>query len=90
MLRTLSLLAALALLCAGCAVVGDYQEKSLCIAQISEFAGSMGVRRKYREWTRTPIDLTYSAASLQAKPIGLCRRASPSNARLNHSPSPIE
>lgn len=30
-------------------LVGDYQEKSICIAQISEFAGSMGVRRKYRE-----------------------------------------
>ncbi|HEY5948538.1 MAG TPA: PEGA domain-containing protein [Kofleriaceae bacterium] len=30
-------------------LVGDYQEKSLCIAQISEFAEHMGVRRKYRE-----------------------------------------
>jgi hypothetical protein len=30
-------------------LVGDYQEKSLCIAQISEFAELMGVRRKYRE-----------------------------------------
>ena len=30
-------------------LVGDYQEKSLCIAQISEFAESMSVRRKYRE-----------------------------------------
>src|SRR5688500_6313747 len=30
-------------------LVGDYQEKSLCISQISEFAEMMGVRRKYRE-----------------------------------------
>jgi len=30
-------------------LVGDYQEKSLCISQIAEFAESMGVRRKYRE-----------------------------------------
>ncbi|HTR53930.1 MAG TPA: PEGA domain-containing protein [Kofleriaceae bacterium] len=30
-------------------LVGDYQDKSLCIAQISEFAEAMGVRRKYRE-----------------------------------------
>lgn len=31
------------------ALVGDYQEKSVCIAQLSEFAATMGVRRKYRE-----------------------------------------
>ncbi|RMH38023.1 MAG: PEGA domain-containing protein [Deltaproteobacteria bacterium] len=31
------------------ALVGDYQEKSICIAELSEFAASMGVRRKYRE-----------------------------------------
>jgi hypothetical protein len=30
-------------------LVGDYQEKSLCISQVSEFAELMGVRRKYRE-----------------------------------------
>ncbi|HEY1812362.1 MAG TPA: PEGA domain-containing protein [Kofleriaceae bacterium] len=30
-------------------LVSDYQEKSLAIAQISEFAEHMGVRRKYRE-----------------------------------------
>jgi hypothetical protein len=30
-------------------LVGDYQEKSLCIARVSEFAEAMGVRRKYRE-----------------------------------------
>lgn len=30
-------------------LVGDYQEKSICISQLSEFAASMGVRRKYRE-----------------------------------------
>jgi len=29
------------------AIVGDYQEKSLCIAQLSQFAEQMGVRRKY-------------------------------------------
>lgn len=30
-------------------LVGDYQEKSMCIAEVSQFAESMGVRRKYRE-----------------------------------------
>ncbi len=30
-------------------LVGDYQEKSLAIAQISEYAALMGVRRKYRD-----------------------------------------
>jgi len=30
-------------------LVGDFQEKSLAISQISEFAEHMGVRRKYRE-----------------------------------------
>lgn len=30
-------------------LVGDYQEKSLCIAQLLEFAELMGVRRKYRD-----------------------------------------
>ncbi len=30
-------------------LVGDYQEKSICISQISEYAALMGVRRKYRE-----------------------------------------
>lgn len=37
-------------------LVGDYQEKSLCIAQISEFAEMMGVRRKYREAIEQCID----------------------------------
>lgn len=37
-------------------LVGDYQEKSLCIAQISEFAELMGVRRKYRESIEQCID----------------------------------
>lgn len=37
-------------------LVGDYQEKALCIAQISEFAESMGVRRKYRESIEQCID----------------------------------
>ncbi len=30
-------------------LVGDYQEKSLCIAQLSEAAAAMGIRRKYRD-----------------------------------------
>ncbi|MBA3458142.1 MAG: hypothetical protein H0T42_33990, partial [Deltaproteobacteria bacterium] len=30
-------------------LVGDYEEKSLCISQVSDFAELMGVRRKYRE-----------------------------------------
>jgi hypothetical protein len=30
-------------------IVGDYHEKSRCIAVISEFAEQMGVRRKYRD-----------------------------------------
>ena len=38
------------------ALVGDYQEKSLGIAQISEFAASMGVRRKYREAIEQCVD----------------------------------
>jgi hypothetical protein len=37
-------------------LVGDYQEKSLCISQISEFAESMGVRRKYREAIEQCVD----------------------------------
>jgi hypothetical protein len=37
-------------------LVGDYQEKSLCIAQISEFAEQMGVRRKYRESIEQCVD----------------------------------
>ena len=37
-------------------LVGDYQEKSLCIAQISEFAESMSVRRKYRESIEQCLD----------------------------------
>ena len=37
-------------------LVGDYQEKSLCIAQISEFAELMGVRRKYRESIEQCLD----------------------------------
>jgi hypothetical protein len=37
-------------------LVGDYQEKSLCIAQISEFAELMSVRRKYRESIEQCID----------------------------------
>jgi hypothetical protein len=38
------------------ALVGDYQEKSVCIAEISEFAASMGVRRKYREAIEQCLD----------------------------------
>ena len=37
-------------------LVGDYQEKSLCISQISEFAEAMGVRRKYRESIEQCLD----------------------------------
>ncbi|MCX5741525.1 MAG: PEGA domain-containing protein [Proteobacteria bacterium] len=37
-------------------LIGDYQEKSLCISQISEFAELMGVRRKYRESIEQCID----------------------------------
>jgi hypothetical protein len=37
-------------------LVGDYQDKSLTIAQISEFAEMMGVRRKYREAIEQCID----------------------------------
>lgn len=37
-------------------LVGDYQEKSLCISQISEFAESMNVRRKYRESIEQCLD----------------------------------
>jgi CRISPR/Cas system-associated exonuclease Cas4 (RecB family) len=37
-------------------LVGDYQEKSLAISQISEFAENMGVRRKYREAIEQCID----------------------------------
>jgi len=38
------------------ALVGDYQEKSVCISEISEFAGAMRVRRKYREAIEQCID----------------------------------
>jgi hypothetical protein len=37
-------------------LVGDYQEKSVCIAEISEFASSMHVRRKYRESIEQCVD----------------------------------
>ena len=37
-------------------LVGDYQEKSVCISQISEFAAAMGVRRKYRESIEQCLD----------------------------------
>ncbi|MFT3692224.1 MAG: PEGA domain-containing protein [Kofleriaceae bacterium] len=37
-------------------LVGDYQEKSLVISQVSEFAELMGVRRKYRESIEQCID----------------------------------
>jgi len=37
-------------------LVGDYQDKSMCISQISEFAEAMGVRRKYREAIDACID----------------------------------
>src|SRR5262249_13204359 len=37
-------------------LVGDYQEKSIAIAAISDFAAAMGVRRKYRESIEQAID----------------------------------
>jgi hypothetical protein len=37
-------------------LVGDYQEKSMCISQLSEFAELMGVRRKYREAVEQCVD----------------------------------
>jgi hypothetical protein len=37
-------------------LVGDYQEKSLCISQISEFCENMSVRRKYRESIEQCLD----------------------------------
>jgi hypothetical protein len=37
-------------------LVGDYQEKSLCISQISEFCEGMSVRRKYRESIEQCLD----------------------------------
>jgi len=37
-------------------LVGDYQEKSLCIAQITEFCEAMSVRRKYRESIEQCLD----------------------------------
>jgi len=37
-------------------LVGDYQEKSVCIAQVSEYASTMGVRRKYRESIEQVLD----------------------------------
>jgi len=37
-------------------LVGDYQEKSLCIAQVSELAEHMSVRRKYREAIEQCVD----------------------------------
>lgn len=37
-------------------LVGDYQEKSLCISQIGEYAEAMGVRRKYREAMEQCLD----------------------------------
>jgi hypothetical protein len=37
-------------------LVGDYQEKAIAIAQVSEFAGLMGVRRKYRESIEQCVD----------------------------------
>ena len=37
-------------------LVGDYQEKSVAIAAISDFAAAMGVRRKYRESIEQSID----------------------------------
>ena len=37
-------------------LVGDYQEKSMCIAQLNEYAELMGVRRKYRDAIERCLD----------------------------------
>jgi len=37
-------------------LVGDYQEKSVAIAAVSDFAASIGVRRKYRESIEQCLD----------------------------------
>jgi hypothetical protein len=37
-------------------LVGDYQEKSVAIAAVSDYAGAMGVRRKYRESIEQCLD----------------------------------
>jgi hypothetical protein len=37
-------------------LVGDYQEKSVCIAAVSDFATAIGVRRKYRESVEQCLD----------------------------------
>jgi hypothetical protein len=37
-------------------LVSDYQEKSLCIARLSQFAEEMGLRRKYREAIEQALD----------------------------------
>ncbi|MBI4509215.1 MAG: PEGA domain-containing protein [Deltaproteobacteria bacterium] len=37
-------------------LVGDYQEKSVAISAVSDFAATMGVRRKYRESIEQCID----------------------------------
>ncbi|MBA3818685.1 MAG: hypothetical protein H0X17_07315 [Deltaproteobacteria bacterium] len=37
-------------------LVGDYEEKAACIAQVSAFAALMGVRRKYREAIEQCLD----------------------------------
>jgi hypothetical protein len=37
-------------------LVGDYQEKSVAISTVSEFAAAMGVRRKYRESIEQCLD----------------------------------
>src|SRR5690349_11832477 len=56
-------------------LVGDYQEKSLCIAQVSEFAELMSVRRKYRESIEQSIDeilmnaLYNAPVDAQSRPI---------------------
>ncbi len=37
-------------------LVGDYQEKSVAIAAVSDFAGALGIRRKYREAIEQCLD----------------------------------
>jgi len=62
-------------------LVGDYQEKSVCISQISEFAETMGVRRKYREAIEQVVDemlmnALYDAPVLRSICSGECRHLS--------------
>jgi hypothetical protein len=51
-------------------LVSDYQEKSMCISQMSELAAGIGVRRKYREALEQCADEMLMNALYDA-PVGL-------------------